>query len=255
MSSWYYSKDGRNIGPLSSKKIANKVLEQELELDDYVLCTKTQLWKRIREIKEIVDLVHSPVKGYVFQDVNIQEYEEKLGIQSINFEQPFIYFSIAEVIFWQLITLGTFGMYWLVKQNYYLKGLVETEKTQYSRLKRFAFGPINPFLNVIKGIENHKTLNKALAPSNSYVGIFILWTIIILTALMMVFITLTTLIFHTLFAASISFMVVIIPTQLYINHCHEKLKIPRSERPISFYMWMIFMGALSWLFLILIGRL
>lgn len=255
MSSWFYSKDGRNKGPLSSKKIAKKVLDQELEMDDYVLCTKTQLWKRIREIKEIVDLVHSPIQGHVFRDIDIQQFEEELGIQAMEEEKPFIHFTIAEVIFWQLITLGMFGVYWLVKQNHYLKYQVDTGTTQYSRLKRFAFGPINPFLNVIKGIENHKTLNKAQVPSNSLVGIFILWIILMLTGVLMVLLTVTSLFIPTLFIASISFLAVIIPTQTYINNCHEKLEIPRTKRPVSFYVWMIFMGAAAWLFLIFIGRL
>ncbi|HPV14998.1 MAG TPA: hypothetical protein PL126_05055 [Candidatus Cloacimonadota bacterium] len=255
MSPWIYSKDGRNVGPLNSKKIANKVLEQELELDDYVLCTKTQLWKRIREIKEIMDLVHSPVQGRYFKDIDIQQFEDELGIQMMNEQKPFLHFTVAELIFWQFITLGMFGSYWLVIQNRYLYQMVYPDSSKYKSLKRFVLGPIHPILSVIQGIENHKTLNQALVPSNSLVGIFVLWTILVLTALLMVFITLTSLIFHTLFAASISFMVVMIPTQLYINHCHKKLNIPRTKRTIGFYLWMIFLTTVAWLFLIFMMRL
>ena len=255
MSPWIYSKDGRNIGPLNSKRIANKVLEQELELDDYVLCTKTQLWKRIREIKEIMDLVHKPVQGRYFQDVDIQQFEEELGIQVEQEQKPFVYFSIAELIFWQLITLGMFGSYWLIVQNRYLYQMVDADSSKYKSLKRFVLGPVHPIINMIRGIENHKTLNQVLVPSNSFVGIFILWLILMLTALLMVFITITTFIFPTLFVAAISFLVVMIPVQLYINHCHDKLKIPRTKRTTGFYVWMFFLGAAAWLFLFLVMRI
>ena len=253
MSPWIYSKDGRNIGPLNSKKIANKVLNHELELDDYVLCTKTQLWKRIREIKEIMDLVHKPVQGHYFQDIDIQQFEEELGMQMKHEQQPFVYFSIAELIFWQLITLGLFGSYWLVVQNRYLYQVVDADSSKTGLFKRFALG--NPFLNVIKGIENHKTLNEVLVPSNSFVGIFILWTILILTALLMVWLTISAFIVPTLFVSAISFLVVMIPVQKYINHCHDKLNIPRTKRTVGFYLWMIFLGLSGWGFLILVMRI
>lgn len=247
MSSWIYSKDGREYGPMNSSKIADAVLAQRLDLDDYVLCTKTQLWKRIREIKEIMDIIHSPVPGRYFQDIDFKAFENELGTIEQREQQPFQYFSIAELIFWQFITLGLFGFYWLLMQNSYLYQTIDVNAKKHRSLLRFALGPFAPFIAVIRGIENHKTLNEALVPSNSLVGILILRGIFILSAALMVVLMAHQFIILTLRAVLISFLVVLIPTQTYINNCHEKLKIPHTKKSFGFYLWMIFLIAISWL--------
>ena len=247
MSPWIYSKEGRNIGPLNSKVIAKKVLAQELDLDDYVLCTKTQLWKRIREIKEIMDLVHSPVAGSYFQDIDIKSFEDELGRLEQQMQQPFHFFDILELLFWQFITLGLFGFYWLLVQNSYLNQMADSNTKKDRSPLRFALGPLAPFITVIRGIENHKTLNEASVPSNSFVGLFILWGTLILITTLMALLTMPGMLFHTLRAVLISFLVVLIPTQAYINRCHQKLKIPRTKKTVGFYLWMIFLAAAAWL--------
>ncbi|NLK50432.1 MAG: hypothetical protein GX294_07265 [Candidatus Cloacimonetes bacterium] len=77
MSKWIYTKDGKNYGPMKVAKIAKAIFNSELELNDYILSAETQTWHKIKDIPEIMDIIHKPRRKHLFEDIDDSLLEEE----------------------------------------------------------------------------------------------------------------------------------------------------------------------------------
>jgi len=156
MSNWIYSKDGKEHGPMSTARVADDVLKGLLELDDYVLSVETQLWKKVREVQPIMDIVYKPMPNNLFEDVSRDQFsrfvqgEEDIFAEPIFFNMPWTRFIILQVL-----TVGTFQVYWFIRQWMYM---TKSKSRGSFRIILFLF--VAAFY-IFSEIEHDRDLNKA----------------------------------------------------------------------------------------------
>jgi len=231
MSNWIYSKDGKEHGPMSTARVADDVLKGLLELDDYVLSVETQLWKKVREVQPIMDIVYKPMPNNLFEDVSRDQFsrfvqgEEDIFAEPIFFNMPWTCFIILQVL-----TVGTFQVYWFIRQWMYM---TKSKSRGSFRIILFLF--VAAFY-IFSEIEHDRDLNKAYRPNWTAMKMAFVWYLVIpLLAfggrtnnpVLDVLLSLPVVIFST--------SLVLIPIQKYINECNEKLRRPLSKLGLGFY--------------------
>lgn len=236
MSSWMFSKNGKEHGPMSTAKVADAVLRGDLELDDYVLSAETQLWKKVRDVQAIMDIVHKPLPNNLFDDVNREQFSSYIkGDESVLANPVFFNIPYTRLMILQVLTLGFFQTYWFIRQYLYLLRRPGRKPMRISlMLLVFAFFIFNE-------IEHDRELNKAYRPSWSAWRMGLLWYMIIPLAawgarstnpVLDILLSFPALIFAT--------SLVLIPVQKYINECNEKLKLPVSKLGLGYYFTILF---------------
>lgn len=232
MSSWMYSKNGREQGPMSTAKVADAILRGDLDLDDYVLSAETQLWKKVREVRAIMDIVHKPLPNNLFDDVNREEFSSFVKGDDSAYAQPvFFNMPFTRLMILQVLTLGFFQTYWFIRQYMYLLRRPGRKPVRVSlMLLVFAFYIFNE-------IEHDRELNKACRSSWSSWRMAFLWYLVIPLAafgassnnpVLDIVLSLPVVVFST--------SLVLIPIQKYINECNEKLKRPMSKLGLGYYL-------------------
>jgi hypothetical protein len=117
ISKWYYSEFGQTKGPVSETKIVCKVLNEELELDTYITDDMDKPWRKIKDVYELMMLIHLPVGSE-------HSSEDLAELDNIYAESrpDIIYFHIPvfDLVVANVITSGLFQFYWLYRQWSYL---------------------------------------------------------------------------------------------------------------------------------------
>ncbi len=125
MPKWFYSKEGKDYGPLSSQKIADTVLSGSLELEDYVISEQTKVWEKIHDVPEIMDIIHKPAAKPIFDALADSEFRDFI-MEETDPDNPArigtLYYNIpaGKLFRLQLLTFGLFQFYWFYRQWRYL---------------------------------------------------------------------------------------------------------------------------------------
>lgn len=150
---YFYSFEGRTLGPVSPDEIMDLILRDKLNMDSYVMGVKEPRWLKIRDVPELVRHLHECGTRVPASDIDIE------GFQALGNEEP-IYFHIpmSRLIFSYIFSLGLFGVYWLFKNWSFLR-YKRKGKTGTSFLRDSA----NPLLivNVFSQISYDRELNSA----------------------------------------------------------------------------------------------
>ena len=150
---YFYSFEGRTLGPVSPDEIMDLILRDKLNMDSYVMAVKEPRWLKIRDVPELVRHLHECGTRIPASDIDIE------GFQAAGDEEP-IYFHIpmSRLIFSYIFSLGLYGVYWLFKNWSFLR-YKRKGKTGTSFLR----DSVNPLLivNVFSQISYDRELNSA----------------------------------------------------------------------------------------------
>ncbi|MDP2172215.1 MAG: DUF4339 domain-containing protein [Candidatus Cloacimonadaceae bacterium] len=235
MSKWFYSRNGKDLGPVSDARLVNAVFIGELDIDSSVLSAKTGLWLKIRDIPEIMEIIHKPLPKPIFSDVIAGEFAEFAHADiPIDSTQPIFYnLPPKKLMLMQLITFGLFQFYWFYKQWNYLASHSKTRTGSYFRaLTRYVFFAYEIFHQ----ISIHREMMKVKRAPWNPMHLTLLWYMVIPGLMINPFGRIP------FISATMNFLLVfmltswvLIPVQRYINDVNEILKRPVSKPSFGFY--------------------
>ena len=166
---YFYSYEGRTLGPVSPDGIMDLILSDKLDMDSYVMAVKEPRWLKIRDVPELVRHLHESGTRIPASDIDIE------GFRALGDEEP-IYFHIpmSRLVFSYLFTLGFYGVYWLFKNWSFLR-YKRKGKTGTSFLRDSG----NPLLivNVFSQISYDRELNSAARSERDFAFYGWMWLI------------------------------------------------------------------------------
>ncbi|HOV16059.1 MAG TPA: DUF4339 domain-containing protein [Candidatus Cloacimonadota bacterium] len=218
MASWYYSKFGQTKGPISQKALINKILKEELELDDYVSEESNQAWKKVRDFPQLMDELHKPIDLHIAAPP-----ADFLSAETASVSQNNVYFYIPlhRLLVMTILTGGLYELYWFYKQWHYWA----EQKQQAWRSPDREMSNIFIVLQIFERIETDKELNRVVRADFNGTALFWTWLLFglaawILTALFLNDKVTQAIVTFTLLIADVYFL---LPVQKYINSVNEKL--------------------------------
>ena len=231
MSKWIYSKNGKQYGPVSAKQLANIVLTGELDVNDSILSVKSQMWQKIKDTPQIMDIVYQPMPGNYFSDLDKDEFESYLtGEAPADREPLFFNFPWQWLLVLQILSFGSFQLYWIIRQ------LKHTEKRRRSFLLQF---PV-VMLHIFRAIDRDKTISRTVRHGWTPGMLSAVW----LSALPLLIVGSLSSIpaLKLLLSYPIVIMLTslsIIPAQKTINEANEKLGKRKSSLGVGFYFYLL----------------
>lgn len=230
MSEWFYSQFGQTKGPTTTADIVDKVLHHELELDSYVMNGKNEQWIKIKDIPELMDALHKP------EDIphNVKFPNDLMGEGfQVRAGNIYYYVPIAQMLLYNVISLGLYQFYWFYKQWYYW---ATNHKKTYLSPDRELSWILFPW-TMFEKIETDKELNAVERADFNGTLIFWMWAFSGFFLFMLMQFSrpihgLSNVIYYLGGVAEIAFL---IPIQRYINRVNAKL----GNRPDKFGCGMI----------------
>lgn len=234
MQRWYYSVDGKDVGPVSSAKVADAVLRQELDLESYVISEKTKVWTRVKELPEIMDIIHAPAPHPIFNEAAAEKFgefiKEDKTLEQV-FGQQHLYYNIpaSKLLRYQFLSLGFFELYWFYRQWLYL---VSNKKLMRGSwlivwLDRTIFAYV-----IFRAIESDREMLRYAKPRWNAISLALLWYLGLSLA---VFVPYTANSWLSMLAGTLVPLLLgsllLIPVQRYINEVNELRK--RGVRPLQ----------------------
>ncbi|MDD4309845.1 MAG: GYF domain-containing protein [Candidatus Cloacimonetes bacterium] len=235
MSSWLYSLNGKDLGPFSSKNIAEDVLSGKLELDSYVLNAKDNMWKKIQDVPEIMQIIHKPSSHPVFSESNAQALRQFVSMD-VPFEdtEPIFYnYPAKKLLKMQILTLGMFEFYWFYKQWRYLSAHSHGRRPS---VVIALFSYILFAYEILSQIEKHRELNSVMRPYWSARQLALLWYF--LPAILLILPLRSMPVIYAVLSGILAVFLpswLLYPVQRYINEVNEKLGRPESTPSFGFY--------------------
>lgn len=123
MANWYYSNEGKDYGPVSTARIVDAVLRSELELDSYIISDKDKIWVKIKDVAEIMELLHKPADKPIFDEAAASNFASSLDASYIQEEdnRPVFYNLPAKtMLIYLVMSFGFFELYWFIRQIEYM---------------------------------------------------------------------------------------------------------------------------------------
>lgn len=233
MAKWIYTIEGRNMGPVSAREIADAVLRGDLDAEASVLGSKDNLWRKLKEIPEIANHIYQPALRPLFNDDAGGELSDFVA-RDIGIEEYYpIFYNIParKLLILQIITLGLFQSYWFYKQWNYLRSRSRGTMNSYflARMYFLLFA-----YDIFWKIETNKDLLKVKRAPWTSRSMAILWYL----GPVGFFVLPIGLVFPAgaaFMALVISTTLVLIPIQRYINECNVALKRPESKPSFGYY--------------------
>jgi len=244
MAKYYYTFEGRTLGPVAPKEIMSLILDDTLNNSSYVMDTKAPTWKKINEIPELMRYLHESDFKLPAGEMDIAEAEAAQESAPL-----FFYIPTSKLILYSIISLGWYEVYWFYRNWHFLR---------YNRKRKTALSfwrdAINPFawVNVFYNISTDSEMNKAIRgrdfTSNGWS--WFVW-MIMLSAFASNLVS---------FVQSISYLVevavtivalwfslwTILPVQKYINSVNDKLRKHYSVLGFGHYA-ILGLGIFGWI--------
>jgi len=246
MSEWYFSQYGQTQGPISETKLINKVLAQELELNDYVMNSSDGLWKRIKDVPSLLDKLHEPEKAIVHPestDAQFSAFLEQDGRHNVYF-----YIPISRFVKMTILTLGLYQLYWLYKQWIYWA----TKRGQAHRSVDREFGWFLFPLMFLEKIAYDKELMAVERPDFNPRSLFLMWLLIgVISSVAFSGLKSFGPFFLVLPAAGYCLdLIFLLPVQQYINRVNKRLG-NKYEEPGFGHKVCLVLGGLGWLYMVI----
>lgn len=235
MSKWFYTKNGKNFGPVSENRLADTVLRGELDMDASVMSATNGLWQKIRDIPEVMEIIHKPLSKPIFNDVAAEEFKEfiQAGVELSEYHTIYYNLPAKTLLRMMLITGGLFEIYWFYKQWMYY--IAHTKRRRGNFFRAMIYFPLFAF-EMFKQIDMDKDLNRVKRAPWDPMKLALLWYLVIPGLVFNPFGRLPVisgLLGYLMVFLATSF--VLLPVQRYINDCNEALKRPVSKPTFGFY--------------------
>jgi hypothetical protein len=244
MAEWLYSQNGQTKGPVTDSTVIKMVLSQELELDDYVMNPKEELWKKIRDVQPILDKIHEPEKAIPNKVQFGKDFFEEGS--EVRIGNLYYYIPIQRFVVLSILSMGLFQIYWFYKQWFYWAHKHKQIHRSFDREVSWWFFP----LMIFEKIETDQELNAVIRADFNGTLLFWMWigcgaAINLLTynpgssGFMMVTSApgivgfMNSLIYY---AGGIADIIFLIPIQRYINRVNEKLGNTYDKQGTGLYL-------------------
>ncbi len=246
MAKYYYTFEGKTLGPASPKEVLDLILDDVLDQDSFVMDSRSPRWLKIRDIPELMRYLHE-------SDVRITDWAEEKDLAGIDDQQEplFFHLPVSRLVWLSLITLGLYELYWVYRNWRFLRFRRRGRTAAY-----FWRDSLNPFAlaGVFTKISLDRDLGKDL-PEQDFTLHGWLWIVALLALAarsILVFSLLLSLgadIALTLGALAFSILC-LVPVQKHINAGNAKAAKPLS-RPTFGHYAAIVGGIVGWLFVLL----
>lgn len=251
MSQWFYTLNGKNMGPASSNAVADLVLKDKLSLEDKVLSASGNIWQKVADIPVIMEIIHKPLAHPVIADVDAGTIQQMLaGDYDFERTQPLLYnISVKRLVISQIITLGLFQFYWFFKQWNCLRSESRGRKVSFFMASGFLI--LMAYI-IFRGIEYHPELNKIRRSTFNAVSVTLVWYLLGIGVFFIPFLSVTwTGVFSSLLATVAITYFTLVPVQRYINECNVAAHRPLSSPSLGY--WIVNAGSVGlWIFIIAI---
>jgi len=116
MTKYFYTLEGRTLGPVKPKDIMSLILEDKLDTNSYVMDLSSPKWVKINEIPELMKFLHESNFKLPSTDEDISEMEttdEKAPL--------YYYLPLSRLVILCLVSFGLFEVYWLYRNWRFLR--------------------------------------------------------------------------------------------------------------------------------------
>jgi len=231
MTEWYYSEFGQTKGPVSETEIVKKLLKEELELDSYVMNSRDELWKKVKDLPALLEQVHKPEPVTLGENLTPEILDKGLayGVGNLGF-----YIPIRRFILMSIVSFGLYQLYWFYKQWYY----IAAKKTPRHRPVRMTVAYIFFPFWVLRDIEFDVELNAVERASFNGIKVALTWIILgVILELIGSNLSDNHSLTNLLSCAILSLDVfALIPVQNYINRVNSKLGNTYNKPGIGHYL-------------------
>lgn len=108
MAKYFYTSEGKTLGPASPKEVMALILDDVLDMDSFVMDSRSPQWLKIREIPELMRYLHE-------SEVQISDWGEEKAMAGIEDQQQELFFHlpVSRLVWLSLLTFGLYEVYWL----------------------------------------------------------------------------------------------------------------------------------------------
>lgn len=108
MAKYFYTHEGKTLGPASPKEMMALILDDVLDMDSFVMDSRSPRWLKIRDIPELTRYLHE-------SDVQISDWAEEKALVGIEDQQAplFFHLPLSRLIWLSVITFGLYEIYWI----------------------------------------------------------------------------------------------------------------------------------------------
>jgi hypothetical protein len=241
MSEWLYLQNGRTIGPVSESKIVDMMVALELDFDTNVMSSNDGLWKKIRDVKTLMDKFNTP--SVTINCAELPSIEvQNLGTVEIP-HNVYFYIPIKRLILMTFVTFGFYQLYWWYKQWSYWA----YKRKQVRSFDREAGWFLFPLI-VLDKIQLDEELNKVERANFDGQSLFFAWLLLcFLGSLPFMFFHIQSTFDPTMFGGAFSISVLLlIPPQRYINRVNAKLGNEYDKPGFGHYACLV-VGIFLWI--------
>jgi len=215
---WLYTENGHTLGPVTSAKIADLVIDEILDKDSMIQSAETGLWKKIVDIPEIVEIYHRPLSTKpLLKESTARQFQTFMNV-SPDAESPEpIFWNIAwkKLFILNIVTLGLYEFYWFYRQASYIR----ESKLNHGRSNRISW--IFFAYQIFSVIERNKDFLRIKRANFDPMTLGAIWFI----CLGAPYIGIHNGLIETLvdIATLVLFSYTVVPVQRYINECNKAL--------------------------------
>lgn len=241
MAKYFYTQTGKTLGPASSKEVMNLILGDILDMDSFVMDSRSPQWLKIREIPELMSYLHE-------SEVHISDWVEENSLSGIEEEKDplFFYLPLSRLVWLSVLTMGLYEFYWIYMNWRYLRFHRKRSTASY-----FWIDSLNPV--ALAGVFYQISFDEALggrSPDRDFTLNGWLWIVSMLVLAVRSIVTFPMAInvwvdmLIALGALALSIFC-IIPVQKHINTGNAKTGRKYSPRTFGHYAFILF-GILGW---------
>jgi hypothetical protein len=211
------------------------VLSQELEIEDYVMNPKDELWIKIKDVQSLLEKIHEPEKA-IPHNVQFPKdfFEEGSEVRIGNI---YYYIPIKRFVLLSILSLGLFQFYWFYKQWFYWAHKHKQIHRSFDREVSWWFFP----LMIFEKIETDRELNAVIRADFNGTLLFWMWLGAGVVINMLTFASghssfMTNLFYYV---GGIGDIIFLIPIQRYINRVNAKLGNTYDKSGTGLYLTII----------------
>jgi hypothetical protein len=241
MSDWMYLQNGRTVGPVTENKIVDMLIALELDFDTNVMNSQDGLWKKIRDVKPIMDKFNTPaitMNCTELPDIDLQNPDAVEISHNIYF-----YIPVKRLLIMTLLSFGLYQLYWWYKQWSYWA----YKRKQVRSFDREAGWFLFPLI-VMDKIQIDEELNKVERCNFDGRVLFWGWILVgLIVEVPFIFLHSSQYLSPVMYASSfIMNTLFLLPAQKYINRVNTKLGNLYEPPGFGHYACLV-IGALLWI--------
>jgi hypothetical protein len=196
------------------------ILSDTLSMDSTVMGSDKPVWRKIREIPELMSYLHESQDRLPMSDIDLNALDLEDSKTPLFFHIPLSRLIISTIVSW-----GIYDLYWLYKNWHFLR-FVRQDRGLSSN---FWWDVINPFriVHIFVKIGMDKELNRAVPNRGYFETNGILW----------------------LLTWPLTHFLALIRVQNYVNECNFKLGRRYTPKSFGHYLALV-VGGTGWLSLL-----